>query len=260
MEPPLPLQNKWIVNTRAEHQAQPMNKKLSAAGANVISFPLLSIKAPESLEAVEHQLASLEDYDIAIFISTNAVEQTLNKIDSSVLNSLKLACTGSKTALALKENGFEIDFCPERFFNSEALLALDSFQEFVPGKKIAIIKGEGGRNLLTKTLQKWGGDVTSIDVYRRTCPQLNLDLLKNHQQREELDIILLTSGFSIYNFFALADTFSEKNKWINSLTLLLGSERLKKHIPSTFKGKVLFAEDPNDDTLLKELTIEYKSI
>ena len=93
--------------------------------------------------------------------------------------------------------------------------------------------------------------------------------MKNHKQCEELDIILLTSGFSVYNFFALAGIFSdtnaddyaeneaENNDWINSLTLLLGSERLKKHIPSTFKGKVIFAEDPNDDTLLEELTIVY---
>lgn len=249
---PRPLQNRWVVNTRAEHQAQPLNEKLIAAGANVINFPLLSIAAPENLEKVERQLASLADYDLAIFISTNAVEQTLNKIDTSVLKNLKLACVGEKTGLALKEYGLGIDFCPERFFNSEALLALDAFQKFIPGKKIALIKGEGGRDLLKKSLLKWGGDINSFDVYRRTCPQHNLDLLKNHQLRQELDIIILTSGFSVDNFFTLAD----KTDWIDSLTLLLGSERLKKHIPGNFKGKIIFAEDPNDNTLLKELTID----
>ncbi len=264
MEPLGPLQNKWVVNTRAEHQAQPLNEKLIAAGANVISFPLLNIAASENLEKVEHQLASLEDYDLAIFISTNAVEQTLNKIDASVLKALKLGCVGQKTALTLKQHGLDIDFCPERFFNSEALLGLDTFQKFIPGKKIALIKGEGGRDLLKKSLQKWGGDVSSFDVYRRTCPQHNLDLLKNHQQRQELDIIILTSGFSVYNFFTLAggisgtaETKTDKKDWIDSLTLLLGSERLKKYIPGNFKGRVIFAEDPNDDTLLKALTIEH---
>ena len=268
MEPLGPLQNKWVVNTRAEHQAQPLNEKLIAAGANVISFPLLNIAASENLEKVEHQLASLEDYDLAIFISTNAVEQTLNKIDASVLKALKLGCVGQKTALTLKQHGLDIDFCPERFFNSEALLGLDTFQKFIPGKKIALIKGEGGRDLLEKSLLKWGGDVSSFDVYRRTCPQHSLDLLKNHQLRQELDIIILTSGFSVYNFFTLAgeisgtvettaETMPDKKNWIDSLTLLLGSERLKKHIPDNFKGKVIFAEDPNDDTLLKELTIEH---
>ncbi len=256
MQSPLPLQTKWIVNTRAEHQALPLTEKLIAAGFNAISFPMLSIVAPENLKKVEHQLVSLEDYDLAIFISTNAVEQTLNKIDSTVLKTLKIACVGHKTALALKEHDLDIDFCPERFFNSEALLALDTFQKFIPGKKIALIKGEGGRDLLKKSLQKWGGDVNSIDVYRRTCPQHNLDLLKNHQQRQELDIIILTSGFSVDNFFTLAGN----SDWINSVTLLLGSERLKKHIPDTFSGKIIFAEDPNDDTLLKELTIEHESI
>ncbi|WP_299876219.1 uroporphyrinogen-III synthase [uncultured Cocleimonas sp.] len=260
MEKSLPLQNKWVVNTRAEHQAQPLNEKLIAAGAHVIRFPLLNIEAPENLVKVEQQLASLADYDLAIFISTNAVEQTFNKIDPSVFKNIKLACVGKKTGLALKQFGLDIDFCPERFFNSEALLALDEFQQFIPGKKIALIKGEGGRDLLEKSLQKWGGEVSSIAVYRRTCPQHNLDLLKTHQQHQELDIIILTSGFSVDNFFTLADENSEsavtKNSWMNSLTVLLGSDRLKKHIPDNFKGKVIFAEDPNDDTLLKELTID----
>ncbi len=265
MEDSLPLQNKWVVNTRAKHQAQPLNKMLIAAGANVIQFPLLNIEAPENLEKVEQQLASLEDYDLAIFISINAVKQTLNKIDANILQKLKLACVGEKTGLALKEHGLDIDFCPERFFNSEALLALDAFQQFIPGKKITLIKGEGGRNLLEKSLQKWGGDVETFDVYRRVCPQQNLDLLKNHQQRQELDIMLFTSGFSIDKFFTLAgfldeksaDTNTDKNQWINAMTLLLGSERLKSHIPGDFKGNVICAEDPNDETLLKELMIEY---
>ena len=261
IQPTGPLQNKWVVNTRAEHQAQPLTEKLIAAGANVISFPLLCITPPENLETVERQLASLKDYDLAIFISTNAVEQTFNKIDTSVLKTLKLACVGQKTGLALKQHGLDSDFCPERYFNSEALLALDELQKFIPGKKIALIKGDGGRDLLKKSLHKWGGDVKSIDVYQRTCPQHSLDLLKYHQQRQELDIIILTSGFSVQSFFTLAGaTSGEKSEeidWINSVTLLLGSERLKKHIPDTFSGKVIFAEDPHDDTLLKELTIAH---
>ncbi|MEB8431548.1 uroporphyrinogen-III synthase [Cocleimonas sp. KMM 6892] len=269
MEASLPLKNKWIVNTRAAHQAQPLTEKLRDAGATVINFPLLEIEAPENYEDVEQQLSALEQYDLAIFISTNAVERTLDKVDVSTLKKLKLACVGKKTGLALKKHGLDSDFCPERFFNSEALLALDAFQQFIPGKNIALIKGEGGRDLLQKSLLKWGGDVDSINVYRRTCPQHNLALLKNHQQRQELDIIILTSGFSIDHFFELADKHSEtavtnsnnksnENNLMNSVTLLLGSERLKSHIPDSFKGKVIFAEDPNDDTLLKELTIDNK--
>ncbi len=263
MDASLPLKNKWIANTRAEHQAQPLTKKLLAAGANVIHFPLLSIEPPKNLKEVEQQLALLGNYDLAVFISSNAVEQTLNKIDARVLKTLKLACVGEKTGLVLKAHDLKIDFCPKQFFNSEALLALDAFQKFIPGKKIALIKGHGGRKLLEKSLRKWGGDINTIEVYRRTCPNHNIDFLKKYHQHQELDIIILTSGFSVCNFFTLAGNLSDSSKagannkedWIDSLTLLLGSERLQKYVPDNFKGRVIFAEDPSDETLLKELSV-----
>ena len=135
------LKNKWIVITRPEHQAQELSKKLLKVGGCPIHFPLIEIKPIIDLASVKHQLDSLQDYDLIIFISANAVEQTLDYLPAESLASVKIASVGKKTAQALTNCGVNVDFCPEQIFNSEALLAIPEFQKFIKGKKIAIIRG-----------------------------------------------------------------------------------------------------------------------
>jgi len=245
-----PLKDKWIVITRPSHQSENLKRKLELVGAKTILFPLIEIIPPADLGLIEKQLDNLQAYDLVIFVSANAVKHTFKKIYPSVMQNVKVATTGKKTADALEQLSIEIDFCPKEIFNSEALLAMSEFSNYCVGKKIAIIRGEGGRNLLRDELQQKGASVDYINTYRRVCPQKDLDVLEQRAKQGELDVILLTSGTSVANFFGLAQEAS----WINQLTLMLGSPRMQKKIPDSFQGKLLVAEDPSDETLYKKLT------
>jgi len=246
----MPLKDKWVVITRPAHQSKNLKRKLESVGAKPVLFPLIEIIPPAELGLIEKQLDNLQDYDLVIFVSANAVKHTFEKISPSVLQNVKVATTGKKTADALGQLGIKIDFCPKEIFNSEALLAISKFSDYCVGKKIAIIRGEGGRDLLRDELQKKGASVEYINTYRRVCPQKDLDVLEQRAKQGELDVILLTSGTSVANFFGLAQEAS----WINQLTLMLGSPRMQKKIPDSFQGKLLVAEDPSDETLYKKLT------
>ena len=246
----MPLKDKWIVITRPAHQSENLKCKLELGNANPILFPLIEITPPADLDLVKKQLDNLQAYDLVVFVSANAVKHTFEKISPSVLQNVKVATTGKKTADALEQLGIKIDFCPKDIFNSEALLAMPEFSDYCVDKKIAIIRGEGGRDLLCHELQKKGASVDYINTYQRVCPQKDLDVLEQRTKQGELDVILLTSGTSVANFFTLAQ---EKN-WINQLTLMLGSPRMQKKIPDSFQGKLLIAEDPSDETLFKKLT------
>lgn len=247
------LKKKWIVITRPEHQAQELSKKLLKVGGCPIHFPLIEIKPNIGLAFVNQQLDALPDYDLIIFVSANAVEQSLNYINPKNLSSAKIASVGKKTAQTLSEQGVDTDFCPEQIFNSEALFAIPELQQFAKGKKIAIIRGEGGREHLRESLLKIGASVDYIDVYKRSYPQKDIQTIKNFWSRGELDIILLTSASSVSHFFKLA----ENEPWTNELTLLLGSQRMQQEIPEGFRGKILIADDPSDETLFKKLLSEY---
>jgi uroporphyrinogen-III synthase len=243
-----PLAGKWIAITRPAHQVQSMEKLLLQAGANVVLFPLLEIVPLENAGP-----KNIQAYDLLIFVSPNSVLQALKWLTTTDLETIKIAAVGKKTAALLKENDIAVDVYPKQSFNSEALLALPDLQpDMINGHRVAIVRGKGGRNMLRDTLQQRGANVTNINIYQRHCPQKNANLLKQHWQRGELDIIMLTSASSVTNLFKLAGF--AKDDWLNQLTLLLGSERMQQALPKNFKGRVLLADDPSDETLIKQLT------
>lgn len=252
---PSALKGKWIVVTRPAHQAGVIQKKLEEAGANVILFPLLEITQPKQATLARQQLANIDSYDLVIFVSPNAVEQSLPWLDTSKLTNgeNQVAAIGIKTASALKRHGINPDICPRQHFNSETFLNLPEIQALGSSesnvKKVAIIRGEDGRQLLHDTLKKQGVSVDNINTYRRRCPQKSSTLLKQHYEHGELDIILLTSGTSISNLFKL----TENEDWINKVNLLVGSQRMRLQVPGEFSGKLWVADDPSDETFFKKL-------
>ncbi|MEE9310610.1 MAG: uroporphyrinogen-III synthase [Cocleimonas sp.] len=248
------IKDKWVVITRPAHQTENLQLMLEAVGVNTLLFPLIEIVQPDNLILLKEQLDNLQSYDLIVFVSVNAVEETFKYIGPEKFGSVKIATTGKKTASALKNSGVKTDFCPTQVFNSEALLAMPDFKSFCTGKSIAIIRGEGGRDYLQSQLRIAGATVDYINTYQRTCPQKNLDLLAQHAKKGQLDTLVLTSGTSVKNFFELANNES----WVNQLTLLIGSPRMQKKIPMSFQGKLAIAEDPSDETLTKKLAEIYQ--
>jgi uroporphyrinogen III methyltransferase/synthase len=68
-----PLFGKRVVVTRARDQASDLRRMLEEAGAQVIEFPLIEIAPPESFQSLDRAIDILDDYQWAIFTSTNGV-------------------------------------------------------------------------------------------------------------------------------------------------------------------------------------------
>jgi len=242
------LNNRWIVITRPVHQASGLTKTLEKEGANVLSFPLLEIVEPTSVSLLHRQIKTLESYDLAIFISANAVEKALQYIDKTTLNQLSIAAVGKKTARCLAKHGLAVDYFPSQIFNSEALLALDEMQQ-VQGQEIAIFRGEGGRDYLRDTLVSRGAKVEYFNVYARRCPMQSIEILKQYYQADKLDIIVLTSGESFNHLLRLA----KGEPWFSKVPLLLGSERIREKFKDKYSADTWVAPDPSDETIYKIL-------
>ncbi|MCK5809557.1 MAG: uroporphyrinogen-III synthase [Cocleimonas sp.] len=242
------LKNRWIAITRPAHQAGQLITKLESKGAKIIPFPLLEIVEPTSLSVLQQQLSQLEHFNTAIFISSNAVESALARVNKAQLKSLKIAAVGKKTALSLRNKGLTVDYFPDKRFNSEALLALDALQA-VQGQRIIIFRGEGGRDLLRDTLRQRGACVTYSNVYARRCPADNIALLKQHYDQQQLDIIVITSGESLQHLLRLADN----DEWLANVPLLVGSQRIKQQFQPQFSGNIWVAPDPSDETIYSYL-------
>ena len=138
------LSRTGIVVTRASHQAEPLCNLIKAHGGHVVHFPVLEIQPLKPTTFT----ASINDCDIIIFISPNAVSCGLAALSNPPqLHNKTVAAVGKATARTLEEEGVAVDILPKGSADSETLLKHPQLQQ-VKGQNIVIVRGEGGRPLL----------------------------------------------------------------------------------------------------------------
>jgi len=240
-----PLANCSVLVTRPQHQAIDFQQLLEKKGAKVYLFPTLEIIP---LPTTAQQCSLFVAADMLIFTSTNAVIFSQPLLSSTTLATCSIAAIGKKTALSLAKFNIPTDLLPHTPFNSEALLKHPKLQT-IAHKKILIIKGKGGRNLLATELSNRGANVTKLAVYRRECPTPTQQSLHKLNQKK-IDIITLTSGESAYNLFKLL----KGQNWLPNTPLLVGSSRIQKELVKQGIHNPLFvANNPSDKKMLQTL-------
>ena len=111
---------------------------------------------------------------------------------------------------------------PSERFDSEGLLAcaeLDARR--VAGRRVAVVKGEGGRNLLGTELIRRGAEVIEANVYRRRSPERLAEMLGD--VRESIDIVTVASAEALEN---LAGAASWIAPWLSRRIVVAVSERV----------------------------------
>lgn len=168
----LPLAGLNIVVTRPRDQAVQLAKRIHEVGGSAFLFPLLDISAVQDTRVLNEQMARLHQFDLAIFISPNAVQYGMNAIRSAgtLPPSLKIATVGQGSAKALRALDITDIIAPTERFDSEGLLALPELQD-VAGWKVMIFRGDGGREMLGDTLRERGAAVEYAACYQRGKPQ-----------------------------------------------------------------------------------------
>jgi uroporphyrinogen-III synthase len=250
---PKTLHGLTVLVTRPAHQASRFQQLLAAEGVQALLFPVVEVRQPDDLGMVAAQLVRLPSYDTALFISANAVTFGLKWLDTPqqhVLQHMTLGAIGKKTASALQQHGFTVQWVPATGFTSEDFLAMPQTQQLI-GRRILIFRGEGGRELLADTLRQRGATVDQVDVYQRVCPKIDANHLKQHHEQRQLDIIAVTSSEGILNLLAMLDN----PDWIKTVPLLVGSQRmLETARQAGFSGTLVLADNPSDEAMLQALT------
>lgn len=219
------LNNQTVLVTRPKHQTEELCALLNAVGAETINFPVLEIVPVQDSSSLAGVIKQLDNADIAIFVSTNAVEQgdrLVRQIRGGWPPKLQLAVVGQSSARALKRAGLNGSIRPQRDFNSEALLALPELRQ-VTGKHIVIFRGQGGRETLATELRQRGARVDYVEVYARRCPQTDLGLLQRDGRLERISAIIVASNESLQNLYDLAGV--SYRDWLVHTPLVVISQR-----------------------------------
>lgn len=167
-----------IAITRPREQAVQLAQRIGQAGGVPLLFPLLDITAVQDTRELHGQISRLAQFELAIFISPNAVNYGIAAIRAvgKIPPKLKIATVGQGSAKALRELGITHVIAPTEHFDSEGLLAMPELQN-VTGWRVMIFRGDGGRELLGDTLRARGATVEYAACYQRSKPQLDSDVL-----------------------------------------------------------------------------------
>ena len=243
-----------IMITRPEHQAEKLVKDIKAEGGEPFLFPTLAIQAVELSNECQDKIELVNHFDIIIFISPNAVEHGLNTILKTVQLSDKvlLATIGQGSATALNTYlGKQPDIVPDKNFNSEGLLATKAMQD-VENKRILIVRGNAGRELLKETLQQRGALVEYFNAYQRVRPDTDSTDLEQYLQNNQIAAIVITSAESLKNLIELTPE-NVKPQLLQVPLLLINNRLVDIAKEAGFNSNLYIASEASDDAIIESL-------
>ena len=249
------LQGIGIAITRPVDQAKKLSALISEAGGTPILFPLIEITQLNNYSQFEGVIQHIADYDWAIFISSNAVQNGMPRlIKRGIPPTLKFAAIGPVTASELNDFGVKEVLTPKDRFDSESLLSLPEMTN-VAGKKILLVRGLGGRDVLAETLKSRGAQVTFAECYQRENPQTDCNLLAQLWADKKLHGIVVTSSEAMRHLLDLAGAAD----WLRNVTLFVNHARIAE-LPLQLNFKVLITDDLGDEEMMKKLLKIYAKI
>lgn len=236
----------WV--TRPARQSQNLCQLIDTAGGKAIPFPVIEIIAVTADE-------NTDDCDVVIFVSRNAVLYAANVVLEifEKLNTCMVIAIGQGTRQELVSKGLTDIVSTETGVGSEALLTLDALQEdVVRGKQVAIIRGQGGRNLLKETLQRRGAEVKYIEVYSRGKPSYAPHVVKQMWQDTPPDVIVVTSVEGLHNLIQISGE-TLKERLLQTLLVVISDRLQASAVTAGFTQLPLVSPDASDEGILQAL-------
>lgn len=166
-----------IIVTRPQTQADALVAELRAAGADAVALPLIDISPVADAQPLRAAWDSLDTRALLMFVSANAVQHfmALRPASAAWPAHLLAGSTGPGTSAALREAGVPPALLVEpdgEVFDSEALWQRLRARDW-QGRRVLVVRGEGGRDWLAEQLRARGATVDFVAAYRRCPPRLD---------------------------------------------------------------------------------------
>jgi uroporphyrinogen-III synthase len=243
-----PLQGVGVLVTRPRTQAIELVDAIETQGGNAYCFPVIDIVPLDEID-VRGSADDLKAPDIAIFVSRNAVEYGIQ-----YTNGGKLAAIGPSTAAAIEAAGRVVDICSADGFDSEHLLAEAALKD-VAGKRIRIVRGSRGRELLANELRARGATVDYLSVYERRLPTVSADTLADLESRWRqglINVITIMSVQSLRNLARLLPAWCAEQLELTPLVTPAGRV-LKEALDLFPASRTILAAGPGADDMVQAI-------
>lgn len=237
------LRGRGILVTRPRAQAAPLARLIEQAGGRALLFPAIEIEDVAPPPA----LSRLHEFDLAIFVSPTAVAKAMPQI-AAWPERVRVAAVGAGTRRALEKFGVTQIITPKSGADSEALLATRELGD-VAGKRIAILRGDGGRALLGDTFVERGAKVEYVTCYRRLVPNPPA----RPWRAGDLAAVTVSSSQGLENLFAVLDP-----GMLRSTPLFVPHARIAERARALAVREVVLAGH-SDGEMLERLVAYFRS-
>jgi uroporphyrinogen-III synthase len=248
----LPLDGIGVLVTRPQHQATPLCRLLQAQGAVAHPFAAINILPVGDRASWAARAGRLEEFQLAIFSSANAVRFGAALLDQR--RDLAIAAIGPATARALTLSGHRVSVQPAEGFDSESLLRHPRLNAMAGGH-VLLITGAGGRDLLRQELVRRGAQVTVVEVYRRErrLPRASeLAALEAQFSAGAIQVVTSTSAEIAASLLALATP--ALRRCFNDAEWLVPGSRVARSLRELgHTGGILEADSADDQDLVSAL-------
>ena len=237
-----------IVLTRPSGQSDALAVRIRAAGGKVLVLPLLDIAPPSERVMPEVLRAQMSRADDVIFISPNAVRMALQTLPAQDWPPhASLFALGKGTALALQAAGLSRVVTPGDGADSEALLALAEFQR-PAGRRILLVRGEGGREFLAQTLLARGACVEHAVLYRRIARPPDWSLLRPHD-----NLLLVITSSEALRVLVDGAQGTDDATWLRQQKFVFAHPRIARLAETYGLNRGMIAPSPEDDAVFSAL-------
>ncbi|SFU50204.1 uroporphyrinogen-III synthase [Xenorhabdus koppenhoeferi] len=243
-----------ILITRPAPSGEELVKRLQTVGKIAFSVPLIEIYPGADLPLLSQKMQWLSAGDLVFLLSKNAVHyanEQLIQEDQLWPDKLSYYGIGKSTSLLFqRQTGLKI-FWSEKGETSEDLLQLPSLQQ-MSNKKVLLLRGNGGREVITSTLRIRGGDVDYCECYSRQPVKYHAANFSRHWQQYGIKTIVVTSGEMLQLLYNLV-TDRDGKAWLLGCCLIVVSERLADIARSLGWQVIKVAKSADNDALMQAL-------
>lgn len=217
------MQTRLVVITRPSAQAEGFAQQVLSIGRQPVLFPLLEIAPLPDQTLLKAALAEIKSCALLAFVGPNAIDAAFAHLDAWP-REVPIAIMGEGSRKALARHGITEEnariFMPLDAVRSDSETLLNALDiDAIRGKKVMIVRGNAGRELLAEALRSAGCQVTQVAAYLRSSP-----VLDKQMQARLLDLLETPNDWVISSSEALRNLV----QMVNGIAGSMGVAKLQQ--------------------------------
>lgn len=227
-----------IIVTRPTLAGERLQRKLLDLGWNAVWAPAFDIAPPDDPARAREVLGRLEQFDLAVFVSPNAVEAAAALLDRSWPSSVAVGAVGESTAAAVSavlappQDVPLIAPQPATGSGSEAFWSAWTGSGRRAGR-VLVLRAQHGREWLVDRFTESGAAVETLPVYTRASRDIDsatFAVVRRSVGERRAVVTLFSSSEAVEALDRQLDRQAGARSWLRSGIALASHPRIRERL------------------------------